>query len=400
MFPASGGLRRALPALALLTGSALVSLVMAELAVRLFAPQPVGLSWLTPDGLLVHIPGRAAVFRRSEYAADVRFNALGFRGREFVAPKPAGTFRVLALGDSFVEGLQVGEDAVLTARIEAAFAGSVPRVEVLDLGVSGYGTTEAIDVLERYGPSLGPDLVVLFFCLQNDVRNNVEGRCRLDGGRLVCGERPIPSHLGLLGSHVNSLAATHSQLYQALRSAASSSLLQRIGVRSEEATQSMPGMPFADDQYLAGQPAYLADGMALTGALLAKLREIARELGAETWMVLVPGRTQVEDARWASVEATFGADHVRRDQPQRELSRLGAQAGIPVIDLLPAFRARDARGERLYWKIDAHFNAAGHDEAARVVAEALRPRLADGPDAERARGLRPPAGAEAPAPPW
>ncbi len=378
MLSPSGRLRRALPALALLTGSALVSLAMAELSVRLLVPQPVGLSWLTADGLLVHVPGRAAVFRRSEYAAEVRFNALGFRGREFATPKPPETLRVLALGDSFVEGLQVGEDAVLTARIEAAFAESSPRVEVLNLGVSGFGTTEEIDVLDRYGPSLRPDLVVLFFCLQNDVRNNVEGRCRLEEGRLVCGERPIPSRLRLLASHANSLAATYSQLYQALRSAASSPLLQRIGARSEEATESMPGMPFADDQYLAEQPAYLADGVALTSVLLARLRDRARELGAETWMVLVPGRTQVEDARWGLVEATFGANRVRRDQPQRELSRLGEQAGIRVIDLLPAFRARDARGERLYWKIDAHFNAAGHEETARVVAEALRPRVASG----------------------
>jgi len=374
----SGPLRSALPTLVLLAGSLLVSLGLAELAVRFLAPQPVGLSWLTPEGLRVHRPGREAVFRRSEYAADVRFNALGFRGHEFETPRPAGTFRVLALGDSFLEGLQVGEDAVLSARIEAAFEGSVPRVEVLNLGVSGYGTTEAIDLLERYGPSLQPDLVVLFFCLQNDVRNNVQGRCRLEGGRLVCGERPIPSRLRLLVSRAKSLAATHSQLYQALRSATSSPLFQQLGIRGEEAPESMPGMPFADDQYLAERPAYLDDGMALTAALLAKLRDFARELGAQTWVVLVPGRTQVEDERWASVEAAFGADRVRRDQPQRELERLGAQVGVPVIDLLPAFRARDARGERLYWRIDAHFNAAGHDEAARVVAEALRRRLADG----------------------
>jgi len=60
-------------------------------------------------------------------------------------------------------------------------------MELLNLGVSGYGTDDALDVLRRYGPELEPDLVLLGFTLGNDVRNNLlQGHCRLEEARLAC----------------------------------------------------------------------------------------------------------------------------------------------------------------------------------------------------------------------
>src|SRR5688572_3037601 len=52
-------------------------------------------------------PGAKAVFNRREYTVEVAINSLGLRDVERPYAAPASTFRVLALGDSFVEAYSV-----------------------------------------------------------------------------------------------------------------------------------------------------------------------------------------------------------------------------------------------------------------------------------------------------
>ncbi|HEX2165417.1 MAG TPA: SGNH/GDSL hydrolase family protein, partial [Thermoanaerobaculia bacterium] len=120
-------------------------------------------------------------------------NRYGFRGEEPRLAKPAGTFRVALLGDSQAEALQVDfEDTfgeVLERRLAACPAplGGVPpgagrRVEVLNFGVSGYGTAQALLTLRHAAAPFRPDLALLAVYTGNDVRNNLE-ELELDPGR-------------------------------------------------------------------------------------------------------------------------------------------------------------------------------------------------------------------------
>lgn len=54
----------------------------------------------------------------------------------------------------------------------------------------------------------------------------------------------------------------------------------------------------------------------------------------------------------------------------RRLANIADGLGIEVINLLPEFRRRSAVGER-FFMVDRHWNAAGHDLAAGVVAGPL-----------------------------
>jgi hypothetical protein len=42
---------------------------------------------------------------------------------------------------------------------------------------------------------------------------------------------------------------------------------------------------------------------------------------------------------------------------------------VPVLDLLPALREAAERGQRLYFPVDIHWTPAGHELAARAVAD-------------------------------
>src|SRR5712664_3686888 len=52
-------------------------------------------------------PGAHAVYRRREYTVEVTVNSHGLRDVERGYDAPPGTLRLLALGDSFVEGYTV-----------------------------------------------------------------------------------------------------------------------------------------------------------------------------------------------------------------------------------------------------------------------------------------------------
>jgi lysophospholipase L1-like esterase len=96
---------------------------------------------------------------------EVSINALGFRGPELAAEKPADVFRVLCLGDSWTFGANVGQEETyprqLEARLQERYSGA--RLEVWNLGVLGYSSYQGRELLERRAIAWQPDLVVVAF---------------------------------------------------------------------------------------------------------------------------------------------------------------------------------------------------------------------------------------------
>jgi hypothetical protein len=247
------------------------------------------------------------------------------------------------------------------------------HVEVLNLGVSGYGTADELVLLRAYGAELEPDLVLLCFSLLNDVRNNLQSPlCRRDATGVTCDDPVRPSRLRLASAQLRARLASRSQLYQGLRLVTSGPLFVRLGLRQAAAPDGTPEMPFGPDLFRTAEPAYLTEGLALTRELLRQTIEWNRSLGAETWLVLIPTRAQVADAAWERFTADL--TDVERDRPQRALAAVGRELGVETIDLLAAFRARAAAtGDPLYFRVDAHMNPMGHQ----VASEELVARLVE-----------------------
>lgn len=113
-------------------------------------------------------------------------NGRGLRDtREFPYAKPAGTLRVLALGDSHTQGYEVRQDQTFSAVLERALGAHGIKAEVLNAGVSGFSTAEELVYLEAEGYKYQPDVVVLAF-FANDYEDNLKaGLFSLDSGKLV-----------------------------------------------------------------------------------------------------------------------------------------------------------------------------------------------------------------------
>ncbi len=120
-------------------------------------------------------PG-ATGWNTREGDAFVSINGEGFRGPETSVAKPPDTIRIAVLGDSFTEAQQVAEDKTFSAVIGRDLAACPAlhgrKVEVLNLGVNGYGTAQELMTLRHQAWQFAPDVVVLAVFTGNDILNN------------------------------------------------------------------------------------------------------------------------------------------------------------------------------------------------------------------------------------
>jgi lysophospholipase L1-like esterase len=159
----------------------------------------------------------------STHGYAVRINAWGFRGAEWTATKPANTFRILVLGDSLTFGQGVEESAVYTSMVEKALLSRFPgqKVEVINTGVQGYSAVDEMNLLNKIGDLLKPDLVLVGF-YENDLR---------DGPQLTEKDRnrwaiPFPDN-------IKETITSHSKLLMWLSMKFDQALLT-AGIRSDD----------------------------------------------------------------------------------------------------------------------------------------------------------------------
>jgi len=103
----------------------------------------------------------------------IEHNSTGFRDEEFQLEKPAGEFRVLAIGDSFTYGSGVLMEDAWPHVLERRLGESGRKVQVINCGfAAGYSPASYETWLESDGLLLEPDLVVIGFCLNDMGANN------------------------------------------------------------------------------------------------------------------------------------------------------------------------------------------------------------------------------------
>jgi len=128
-------------------------------------------------------PGVEGHYQR-EGGSYVRINSDGLRDREHVKPKPADTVRIAVLGDSFSEAMHVPMEqtfwSLLERRLQECNAFPDKKVEVINFGVSGYGTAQELMTLRQKVWDYSPDLVVLAFTTYNDIYDNSRALSRTE----------------------------------------------------------------------------------------------------------------------------------------------------------------------------------------------------------------------------
>lgn len=156
-----------------IVASAALTLVMvfvvAEIGLRLspLEPRAFALNELAvPDLIGDYFPDQRGTVEiggddgQDPHRYEFTTNAQGFRGPLVGWDKPEGTYRILAIGDSYTWGDGVPDDAVWVRLLEEDLSGCAP-VEVINAGFVGRNTVGEADYLDGKGARLSPDLVLV-----------------------------------------------------------------------------------------------------------------------------------------------------------------------------------------------------------------------------------------------
>src|SRR5262249_41041004 len=189
--------KQRLPNFALLLVSILIGLVIGEVAVRwmladkiVLFPRYVAAANYGAVTLRRMGPNSTLWHTSVDGSWEFHINAQGFRDDEnYEYEKPPGRRRILALGDSMTQGYEVRQDATFAKVLERQLRARGVDAQVLNTGVSGFGTAEELMFLENEGMKYHPDAIVVAF-YGNDFEDNVKsGLYELKDGELVIRKR-------------------------------------------------------------------------------------------------------------------------------------------------------------------------------------------------------------------
>jgi hypothetical protein len=241
-------------------------------------------------------------------------------------------------------------------------------------GVGGYGPLRTAHLLEGRQGDWEPEVIVHLIALGTDLEDPRPGTYLVNpevrDGRLVSpGRHPLSEARIFLRTHSHLYAFVRERLhgiYQASGLADRARYLEPVGLRE-----------WPERIETESWPAGLRS--------IAEIRDWCLARGVRYLVVVAPTRWQVEDAAWDRYRRTWGRPEgaFDRDHATRVVMDGLEELGVERLDLLPAFRAADARGARLYYAYDAHWTPDGHALAAAEIGRALEALGWIGPEAVR-----------------
>lgn len=272
-------------------------------------------------------------------------NEKGYRGRVVEGPVPEGAKRVVMLGDSVTFGIDVADGETFSSLLDSWENG----LEVVNLGVQGYGFDQELLKLEREGLSCSPDVVVLNVSLENDFAD-IAGPTFLYDSR-----HPKPYFRVEAGRLV--LHADHLRRSRVARAADSlrrnSHLIAWITSRRDRTA------PIAlDEHWAVRRRRARVDGAAhedLAFRLIGRMRDAAARAGADFVVVLHPNRT------------SFRHGSRRIDA----LRTSPALQGVAIIDMRLEYAARKVPWKRIALDDMGHLSREGHRTAAEILQDLL-----------------------------
>lgn len=391
-------LRSLITKLTILTIAVIVTLIFLEGIARLIPLWPDSISRFDPELGFSHIPNSEGwwvnfaepfVFR-----SYVHINSLGLHDRDFDLDKAVGTKRILIIGDSFVDALEVPLENTFVKIIESRFMDSGDEIQVINGGHYGYGTDQELLFYRLRGIHFQPDLVVLAFQPGNDIYDNLNTGTigskpyfEIDpGNELLLKNFPVPapkepefSSLSIT-KKIKKVLYDNSKLYRfsgsqiKMHSSFVQNFLVAIGLmelpNKEDLGSTMAIENIKDaGLYKAATDGRLEHGWELTRRIILLLKTEVETSGARLIVVIMP------DPQQFSIPANEPGWNVEKWNDR--LMRLCIDVGLDCLDLYPIFRnlIMEDRNKTYFFPRDGHLTPEGHLEVAEELYQFLSTRI-------------------------
>jgi hypothetical protein len=313
----------------------------------------------------------------------VAFNSRGFHDVEHPLRKPSGTRRIVVVGDSFSEALQVNLHETFFRRlVEKLNQSGKSAWEAINLGVGDFGTTQEWAALTQIGLDYSPDVVICQIFPLNDICNNTLELCDLcksvndryrpyfvlsDGELHLASAQPFRN---FLRRYFVSYGVAEHKILKAWRQTPEVALERFYEQRVQEMGLAPLGpllYTYVSDQ---DQPEIVSRGWKITEKILEKMALLCREKNIQFIPVVVPFEACVSPKRWTAFTSDYSSRKMVQDYPEKRLGRLFDRLGVPCVLLKEPF---ERNSDRVLPYIGGHFNAEGH----RVAAEAIYSKIVE-----------------------
>lgn len=337
---------------------------------------------------------------RRDARARIVTNSKGFRNRkEFDYAVPPGTFRILFLGDSFVDGMRTDQDDTIGAVLERWLSERAAQTpwSSFEVMISGHNNpADAWYCFQEHGRKYAAQLVILGVTLGNDLTwqgygrwmkpvARAEGRTGLrydESGREIARalygvflppdsfeeesgwellpraemklRRFLSDRFGFAGHWVPMRTAPW---WSVPRSVHAADFTLSLGLFHRPTMPEAEGWYRDFDEVLEGLRREVEDAR---GRLLVVLFPLPIQVDARVW--------ELTKRAYALREAAFDLD-----DPDLRIAEMCRKEGIALLDLLALFRDRARAGEGPLFRPrgDMHFDEQGQELAAEAIGEHL-----------------------------
>ncbi len=347
-------------------------------------------------------PGMEGWYRK-EGQAYVRINSDGLRDREHSKSKPGGTFRIAVVGDSYPEALQVAMEesfwAVMERKLSECGAFDGKKIEVINFGVSGYGTAQELITLRERVWGYSPDLVMLAVTTNNDISDNVRSLKKTnqipyfvyrDGNLALDDSFTRTSSFWWRQStpaRVGRWFEDHSRLVQAIERAHHGLKVWMAAKRTKPAPgqvkKGFAAAPASEDElgvdnvvYREPRDAEWNDAWRVTEELIAMMRDEVQSHGAKFLVVTLSNGIQVYPNPEGRESFLKRVDAKDLFYPDKRIGTFCAKEGIEVITLAPGMQAYADQNKAFLHGFggsigQGHWNQLGHRVAGEMIAKEL-----------------------------
>jgi len=352
---------------------------------------------------------------RKEGEVYVRINGEGLHDQEHSLSKSPDTVRIAVVGDSYPEGFSVSLEEtfwwVMGKKLQECNAFPGKKIEVLNFGVSGYGTAQELLTLREQVWKFSPDIVMLAVTTNNDITDNIRALKKTDeipyfiyqnnqlklddsfknsrtfrwrqSGISRCG-RWLRDHSRVVQAIIQGHHGFKTLLasWRARRSEKAQPQLDPTG-QNREILREKPDLLSRSEElgtdnliYLEPANAVWNDAWSVTEDLILEFRNEVKSRGAGFVVVTLSNGPQVLPSPEVreGFKRRFGITDLF--YPDERIKLLCARAGIPVIILVPELQEFAQHnniflhgfGEDLG---NGHWNATGHRVAGELIAKKI-----------------------------